>query len=101
MKNLFLILALSLQLPSMAQRVFVVKSKNDANLIVYVTTEKREANLIVYKTNLVSDTEIFGRWLFLPNKKDSYYKIFFTKYKESADIIIYYSKNKYDVGFRK
>ncbi len=84
-----------------AQKIYLCKSYNDADIIAYVTEFKNQADVIVYKC--YSEKELNGnsaRWFFVTDEKDADFKIYFDEYKTDAKLFIYYTDNKKYAAWR-
>jgi hypothetical protein len=102
MKRLFIIVAiiLFLSLPLFGGEMYVVKYKMDADVVVYLTDNGSDADLWVVVTDIGSYAKNHDHyWKFVNYKNSQTVKVYFTKYKREADIIVCYSR--YFVGWKK
>ena len=101
MRTLILTIALILvSLPLLGGEMCVVKTKADADVIVYVTENQWEAHLWVCTTDIGTYAQHSDSyWKFVNYKNGQTVKVYFTKSKYEADIIISYSQ--YQHGWRK
>ena len=84
------------------QKVFEVKYKSEADVVIYVTTYQSDADLKVYVTKYESDAKgMKGIWYFTKYESDADLKIFYTKYKSEANWVIYFTEYKSDAGCKK
>ncbi len=101
MRLILLTLALILvSLPLFGGEMRIVKNKYDADVVIYITLHKYEADL--YAT--VTDLGYYARnhdhyFKFVKYQTQNVVKVYFTKYKYEANVIVYYST--FDLGWRK
>jgi len=103
-KELILIslLILTFSFSSKSQKVFEVKYKNEADVVIFITQNLYDADLKVYVTQYPSDVNGFrGIWYFTKYEYDADLKIYYTKYRSEANLIIYLTKYRSDAGWRK
>lgn len=96
MRTLILIFLITvLSLSAFGGEIFVVKTKADADVVVYVTQWAWDADLWVTPT----DVSMYAQhndhyWKFVNYKLPSVIKVYFTNTQKDADVIISYSENR-------
>lgn len=101
--TILLVFMLSLMYASncMAQKIYSIDSKYDADLKVYVTDSKYDADLVVYKVKSQYDADgNKGLWYFTDSKYSADKKVYFIDSKYDADLIIYFTDSKYDAEWK-
>ena len=102
MKRTLTIIAvlLFISLPLFGGEIYVTKYKYDADVIVYVSNYSSEADLYVKVTNIgmyARDYDYY--WKFVDYKLSSTIKVYYTRYKYEADVIVYFSE--FTLGWKK
>ena len=92
-------LVILLLLPAMvySQKIFVVKSKQQADVICYITKSKNEADWVVMTTTWESTSRNKGRWMYVKSPNFADMKIFFTNNKNEADKKVYFTRWETDI----
>lgn len=106
MKKLWLIsiLLLMMSYQAFSGNVFIVKHKSDADVVVYVTNNRYDnnLNLLVYVTRDKNEAKNCDEvWYRVNYSSEANIKIYFTKNKSEADIIVSYVSHKYEAGWRR
>lgn len=91
---LLVLLILVSSLPLYGGEIFVVRTKADADVVIYVTQDQFDAHLWVTPT----DVSMYAQhndhyWKFVNYKLPSVIKVYFTSSKKDADVIITYSEH--------
>ncbi len=93
--------AAALSYTAVAQKVYSVDYKSDADVKVYTVDYKSDADLVVYKVSYKSDASgNGGLWFFVDYKSDADKKVYFVDYKSDADLKIYFADYKSDAGWK-
>ena len=101
MKTLVFILILTfVSLPLFGGEIYVVKTKGDADVIVYLTEYSYEADIYVSITEVGTYAKKCDYyWMFVKYKLPSVIKVYYTQYKYEADVIVFFST--YNAGWKK
>jgi len=83
-----------------AQKVYVTKNKQEANMVIYLTRYLNEADLVVYKTNYIVEAESIGKWFFVDSKHKADWIIYYTKYITEADLNIMWTTYPTMAGYQ-
>ena len=91
-KLCFILVLMCISLPMFGGEIFVVHQRLYADVVVYVTNNPNEADLYVRVTTV----ELYAKkndhyWKFVKHQLPSVVKVYFTKYKRDADVIVFYS----------
>ena len=81
--------------------VFVTPN-NNPDYRVFVTKDRYQADLWVWKTESKHQAkDVEHIWFETKNKNEADFSVKFVDSKSKADLIIYYTKNKYEAGWKK
>ena len=84
-----------------AQVVFETEYFSHSDVNVFVSQNRDIADLLVYKVDRPDAAgENNGVWYFTENKDEAVRKIYFVKYTNRADLIIYFVDNKSQAGWK-
>jgi hypothetical protein len=78
-----------------------VQNKYQAQYIVYITDKRYEANFIAYQVVHEYQAIKLGLIFLAPFWYSRGTKVYFTKVKSEADIILYWNKYPHGVGLKK
>jgi len=98
-------LAILLSLVLLSLRAFggdmrIVKTKYEADVILYVTQHKYEADLHAKVTDIASQSRQYDHYFrFVRYQTQNVVKVYFTNIKYDADVIVYYGT--YNLGWKK
>ena len=86
-----------------AQIVKFIKNPLTAKYRVFITSQPTQANLFVYKTKKYEEAIGAGIWYIVDNPVlfKNAMTLYEVKSKEEADLIVYYTKNKSEAGYKK
>lgn len=82
-----------------AQKVYVVKDENEANMTIHITRYLNEADLVVYRTDDPEQAESIGMWYFVDSKLKADWLIYYTT-KEEADLNIIWTRKPEMAGYQ-
>ena len=85
---LVVLAAFAFSFTAVAQKVYSVDYKSDADLVVYKVS---------YKSDASGNS---GLWFFVDYKSDADKKVFFVDYKSDADLKIFFADYKSDAGWK-
>lgn len=80
---------------SIAQVVFIVKYKSEADAILFETSYKGEADIIIYKSDyktMADDSE--GIWFITNYMALAEWKVYITEFRTNANCLVYFTKNR-------
>ena len=102
MRTFTLLLLILLSSSLFGGEIYVVGTKYDAAIVVYVTDMRVDADLIVYRTQ----TTFYSKhrddwWTFVNYNLPSVVKVYFTKFKNDADVVIMFTNNAWQSGWKK